>query len=59
MLLPDGNSVLPLDMPRMFSVVRNREFGKHLLRLKTGDPGTALYSLTGETSVIPDVFGSN
>jgi len=59
MLLPDGSSILSVDAPRMFSVVQNREFGEHLLRLKPGAPGTALYSLTGETSVIPDVFGSN
>jgi thiol-disulfide isomerase/thioredoxin len=59
MLLPDGSSILPVDAPRMFSVVQNREFGEHLLRLKPGAPGTALYSLTGETCVIPDVFGSN
>jgi thiol-disulfide isomerase/thioredoxin len=58
-LLPNGSCVLDVDMPRMFSVVKNREFGEHLLRLKPESPGTALYSLTGVTAVIPDVFGSN
>jgi hypothetical protein len=58
-LLKDGSSVLTVDMPRMFSVVKNREFGEHLLRLKLKSPGTALYSLTGVSAVIPDVFGSN
>ena len=58
-LMPDGRSILSLDMPRMFRVTKNREFGEHLLRLKPMSAGTALYSLTGLTAVIPDVFGSN
>jgi hypothetical protein len=59
LLVPDGQSILTLDMPRNYSVAKNREFGEHLLRLKPTSPGTALYSLAGLTSVIPDVFGSN
>jgi thiol-disulfide isomerase/thioredoxin len=58
-VLPDGKSVLNVDMPRMFSVVKNRQFGEHLLRLRPATPGTAVYSLTGVTAVIPEVFGSN
>lgn len=58
-LLQDGKSVLTIDMPRMFRVIKNREFGEHLLRLKPEDPGTAMYSLTGVSAVIPEVFGSN
>jgi len=58
-LLPDGHSVVTVDMPRMYSIVKNREFGEHLLRLRPTTQGTAIYSLTGVTAVIPEVFGSN
>jgi hypothetical protein len=58
-LLPDGRSVLNVDMPRLFSVVKNPEFGEHVFRLKPEMPGTSVYSLTGVTAVIPDVFGKN
>jgi len=55
----DGRSTLTVDMPRLFSVAKNREFGEHLLRLTPESPGTAVYSLSSGTAAIPDVFGSN
>jgi len=52
-------SVVTLDRPRLYNVVRNREFGDHVLRLQPVEPGSAVYSLTGVTAVIPELFGSN
>ncbi len=54
-----SQSVVLLDGPRLYNVVRNAEFGDHLLRLQPTAPGTAVYSLTGVTAVIPELFGSN
>jgi thiol-disulfide isomerase/thioredoxin len=58
-ILDDGRSVVNVDLPRLYNVVKNREFGEHLLRLRPSAPETAVYSLTGVTAVIPEVFGSN
>jgi hypothetical protein len=54
-----SQSVVVLDRPRLYNVVRNRVFGDHLLRLQPTEPGSAVYSLTGVTAVIPELFGSN
>jgi len=54
-----SKSIVVLDRPRLYNVVRNREFGDHLLRLQPTQPGSAVYSLTGVTAVIPELFGSN
>jgi thiol-disulfide isomerase/thioredoxin len=54
-----AKSVVTLDRPRLYNIVRNAEFGDHLLRLHMVKPGTAVYSLTGVTAVIPELFGSN
>jgi hypothetical protein len=48
-----------MDFPRSYNVVRNREFGDHLLELVPESPGCAVYALTGVTAVIPELFGSN
>jgi peroxiredoxin len=54
-----SQSAVVLDRPRLYNVVRNREFGDHLLRLQPTETGSAVYSLTGVTAVIPELFGSN
>lgn len=54
-----ARSMVPLDGSRLYNVVRNREFGEHLLTLRPQTGGMAVYSLTGVTAVIPELFGSN
>lgn len=52
-------SRLNMDIPRSYNMVRNREFGDHVLELVPEGPGCAVYALTGVTAVIPELFGSN
>jgi thiol-disulfide isomerase/thioredoxin len=54
-----SESVVVVDGPRLYNIVRNAVFGNHLLRLQPMGTGTAVYSLTGITGVIPELFGSN
>jgi len=56
---PGKTSVITLDGARLYHVVRNKEFGEHLLTLRPQDPGCAVYSLTGVAAVIPDLISSN
>jgi hypothetical protein len=52
----DKRSVVTLDRPRLYNVVRNREFGDHVLRLQPVEPGSAViaYGSGGD----PELFGS-
>ena len=52
-------AVIALERARLYNIVRNREFGEHLLTLRPQDPGSAVYSLTGVAAVIPDLISSN
>ena len=58
-LTDGGGSSVGLDGARLYNIVRNREFGEHLLTLRPQETGCAVYSLTGVTAVIPELFGSN
>lgn len=54
----DGRSILSLDEPRMYNLVKNAEYGEHILQLQTAKNGFALYSFTCAGGVIPE-FSSN
>ena len=56
---PDGKSCLVIDEPRMYNVVRNKEFGEHVLRLTTTSKGLALYSFMFVSGVIPELVSNN
>jgi hypothetical protein len=58
-LSPGSESSIGLDSARLYNIVRNREFGEHMLTLRPQDPGCTVYSLTGVTAAIPELFGSN
>jgi thiol-disulfide isomerase/thioredoxin len=58
-LTASGDSLVRLDGPRLYNITRNRLFGDYLLRLQPASPGFALYSVTGVTAVIPELFGNN
>jgi thiol-disulfide isomerase/thioredoxin len=57
--LPQHQSSLFVDTPRMYSVVRNKEFGSHMLKLNTSNPNLEIYSLSFTTSVIPELISTN
>lgn len=58
-LRADGQSVVRVDETRPYSLVRNKEFGEHVLRLTTSAEGCAVYSFTFISSVIPDLVSAN
>lgn len=55
----DGASFVLIDEGRMFNLVKNKEFGEHVLRLTASDPQFQLYAFSFVTSVIPDVIPAN
>lgn len=50
----DGQSFIVVDEPRMYNVVRNKEFGEHELKLITDANGLALYSISFVSGVMPE-----
>jgi thiol-disulfide isomerase/thioredoxin len=55
----EGKSLLVVDKPRMFQIVRNAEFGQHELGFFTNSPGLALYAFSFGTGVIPELVSNN
>jgi hypothetical protein len=53
-LAQDGTSYLVVQEPRLYSLVDNKEFGSHVLRLKGAGDGFLLYSFCFQTGVIPE-----
>ncbi len=56
---PGKRSIITLKGARLYNIVRNRQFGEHLLTLRPQEPGCAVYSVTGVAAVIPDLISSN
>lgn len=52
-------SVVRVAEPRLFNLVRNKEFGEHQLQLLASSPTLSLYSFTFVTSAIPDLVSRN
>ncbi len=48
-----------VDMPRMYAIIRNKEFGSHLLKMITLNPNLEIYSFSFTTSVIPELISTN
>ena len=55
----DGRTYLRLDEPRAYGIVRNREYGEHVLRLSTGSRGVSVYSFSFVSAVIPELVSNN
>ena len=55
----DGRSVLRIVEPKMYGIIRNRDFGEHVLRLSTRSNTCGLYSFTFVSSVIPEMISNN
>jgi thiol-disulfide isomerase/thioredoxin len=56
---PKQQSSLFVDVPRMYMIVHNKEFGSHLLKLTTSNPNLEIYSFSFTTSVIPELISTN
>ena len=57
--LPQEHSSVFVDEPRMYTIVRNKEFGSHLLKLITSNPNLEVYSFNFTTSIIPELISTN
>ncbi len=55
----DGRSVVLVSEPRVYSLVKNPQYGEHVLRLSTASEGFALYSFMFISSVIPELVSNN
>jgi thiol-disulfide isomerase/thioredoxin len=58
-LAPDGRSYIVVDEPKMYRLVKNKEYGEHTLKLTTWTKGFALYSFTFVSCVIPELISNN
>jgi thiol-disulfide isomerase/thioredoxin len=58
-ITPEGRSVVHVSGPRMYSIVRNKEFGEHVVRLTTPSNACGFYSLTFVSSLIPEMVSNN
>ena len=43
----------------MYTIVRNKEFENHILKLSTSNPNLEIYSFSFTTSVIPELISEN
>lgn len=55
----DGASLVLVDSPRMYNLVKNKEFGSHKLTVTTSTPDLEIYSFSFATSVITELIQSN
>lgn len=55
----DGTTSVFVDTPRMYRLVKNRDFGSHLLKLKVSSPNLEIYTFTFTTCVIPELIPTN
>jgi len=55
----DGRSVLSVREPRMYNLVRNREHGRHVLRISVSSRGLSLYDFTFVAGAIPELISNN
>ncbi len=52
---PRGRCRVALDGPRSYDLVKNQEFGEHVLRLTTAAGGCSVYSLTFVSCIVPEL----
>ncbi|MBI2620398.1 MAG: redoxin domain-containing protein [Ignavibacteriales bacterium] len=55
----DGATSVMVDSPRMFNLIKNREFGEHLLHLTIDSPSLRVYAFSFVTAPIPEVIPTN
>ena len=54
-----GRSYVVVDEPRLYNLVRNREYGGHLIRLSGGSQRFAVYGFAFATAVITELVSNN
>lgn len=54
-----GNSYIRVERPRMFNIVRNKEFGEHNLNLIISSPVLSVYSFSFVTAPIASLISRN
>ena len=54
-----GRSYVVVDEPRLYNLVRNREYGEHLIKLSGGSHRFAVYSFAFATAVITELVSNN
>jgi hypothetical protein len=57
--LPQQKTSLFVDMPRMYTIACNKDFGSHMLKLTTSNTNLEIYSFSFTTSVIPELIPTN
>jgi hypothetical protein len=57
--LPGRMTSLFVDIPRMYQLVHNKEFGSHFLKLTTSNPNLEVYTFSFTTCVIPELISAN
>ncbi len=57
-LASDGRSYLVVTEPRLYSIVKNREYGEHVLMLTAHSNAFAVYSFAFLTAVIPELVSN-
>jgi peroxiredoxin len=55
----DGASLVLIDSPKMYNLVKHKEFGSHRLTITTSSPGLEIYTFSFSTSVVPELIHSN
>jgi hypothetical protein len=56
---PDGRTYLHVGEPRLYSIVRNREHGQHVLRLGFKGGRVEVFALSFTSGVVPESISSN
>jgi len=54
-----GRSYVLVDEPRLYTLVKNREYGEHVIRLSGGGIGFAIFGLAFSSAVIPELVSNN
>ncbi len=55
----DGRSFLVIDAPRLYHVVKNLDYGEHVLRFTMSSNSFAMYSLTFIPGILPELISKN
>ncbi len=56
---PGGRSRIVVESPRSYSIVKNREFGSHRLRLESASAGLMIHAVSFISAVIPELIQNN
>ncbi len=55
----EGKSYIIIDRPRLYNLVRNREYGEHKLKMTTRANGVALYSVSFVSCAVQEMIPNN